>query len=254
MNILLSLLVAYWGTMGIDAKGMSTMGGLAPIVSGAPSVFWNPGGIPFSSNLTASFAYAIPYELNDLKYGEAAVALKKGDVAFALGYSGKAIPKVYGEHNIVLGTSVRGQLNGSVSAGVGVVGRNFRVSAENGYRYSRWVIDAGVAIHAGPLRFSYVFQNIAYTRNDLDYLKSIGAAVTGKGITAGFAYHWHRYYETYSLFSEVVILKVLALRVGYSRGNMGIGAGIIAKDYYIDFGMNEFDAGTGYSITFGITR
>ncbi|GEM_PF-4350009 len=253
---ILFLSIAYWGSMGIDARSMALMNGTSPVVSGAPSVFVNPAGLPFSSRLTASFSYAVPYELNDLRYGEAAAAIRLKNFAIGAGYSGKRLEKFYSESNLILAAAVRGTLFDGMQAGIGLNLRNFRVSASEGeaFRRSNWAVDFGSELRFRALRLAYTFHNMTYTRNDMDYVRTAGIAVTRNGITAGFTYQWHRFYETYSLFAEVVVLKVLALRVGYGEGNMGIGAGIIARDYYIDFGMNEFEAGTGYSFTFGITR
>ncbi len=255
-TFLIFLTVTYWGSMGFDARTISFMGGSSPVVGGAAAMFLNTGAIVSDDRFTAEFTYTNPFQLTDLAYGEAAAALSSNNFAVGLGFSSKFVKGIYSENTYMLGASVKGSLREGVSASAGVGLRYFRVSAKTTdmSHSSIFMLDFGSVLSAGMFRFSYVFQNLGYRGNDADYRRSLGVAITKSGLTAGFDYQWHRYFQTYSLFAEVVVLRVLALRVGYSNQNMGIGAGIVGNGYSVDIGMSGSDAGTTYSITFGMYR
>ena len=249
---------------------MAMGGAFVSVASGADAVFWNPARIFSESKIELAGNYSMLYSVDGLSNYSAAIAYNSGKPgSFGFGWNGLSLSEMFSENLIVLayGRSVLPNL--SIGAGV----KALLVSAPGYEKYndanfekSKSVItgDVGVSYQASPeLILSATVANIqspeislissTAEKDCLDRTVRIGAGYTIKRfLTLSFDTWTKDDFKNfnYDLGSEISFFDAIALRSGFSQGRLGLGLGLFAKHWAVDFGfLSHRDLGNKYQFS-----
>jgi len=228
------------------------------VSDGADAVFWNPANIHLDRKVELAGNYSLMYSVDGLFNYSSALAFNMGRIGnLAVGWNELLLSDIYNENLLMLGFRRKIYNNlyfGAVIKSLIISAPGYSKYNDAGFSEKKLFLtgDIGMTYNIlSNLKVSTVFKNITSpyvslisSTGEKDKMMRkfiLGASVLIRKrliLSMDFDVSGEKYQKlNLNIGSEIRFFNALALRSGLNNGRLGLGMGLFAKRWAVDFGL-----------------